>query len=291
VSDRPLEPVPVRRALEQALEHIARRPLLVVSDFDGTLSKIVQDPWAAAILPLGRRALRRLAGMRDVHVAVLSGRTAADVARRVRVGNATYLGNHGMERGYLPRGRRAESLALHVEMDADAHRAGHLAERLADELPRIVPEPWLIVERKPPAVAFHYRQAPDLAAASARVRAAVDELDPEMVLERFPGRRVLELRPVGAIAKGEALRGLIDELRPRAVFLLGDDISDALAFRVLRAARDAGETDGISVAVQARTEVPPEVIQAADVVLASPAAATRFLSALARGGGGAGRPG
>ncbi len=263
-----------------ALDHLERRPLLFVSDFDGTLSRIVQDPWAAAIVPLGRRALRRLAGTDGVHVAVLSGRTAADVAARVRAGNVTYLGNHGLERAYLPRGGRPERLV--PEVDSDAHEAGHLAERIAEELPRAIREPWLIVERKPPTVAFHFRQAPDVAAAGERVRAAVDELDPEGVLERFPGRRVLELRPVGAIAKGDALRRLLDELRPASVFMLGDDVSDALAFRVLKEAREAGETDGISVAIQARAEVPPEVIDAADIVLASPAAATQFLSRISR---------
>ncbi|HEY7600339.1 MAG TPA: trehalose-phosphatase, partial [Candidatus Limnocylindrales bacterium] len=83
-ADRPA-PVSLRQAVEQARRHIRRRPLLVVSDFDGTLSNIVMDPWAAEVLPLGRRALRRLAGKPGVHVAVLSGRTATDVARRVRV--------------------------------------------------------------------------------------------------------------------------------------------------------------------------------------------------------------
>jgi len=280
VTSPPLRPVSVREAVEETLDHLERRPLLFVSDFDGTLSNIVQDPWGAQILPLGRRALRSLAGRSGVQVAVLSGRTAADVAARVRVGNVTYLGNHGMERAFLSRGGRPESLSPSVE--SDAHEAGHLAERLAEELPRLVPDEWLIVERKPPTVAFHFRQAPDVAAAGERVRAAVDELDPEGVLERFPGRRVLELRPAGAVAKGEAFRSLLDEVKPGSVFMLGDDVSDALAFRVLRDARAAGETDGVSVAVQARAEVPVEVAEAADLVLASPTAATRFLSALAR---------
>lgn len=263
-----------------AVEHLARRPLLIVSDFDGTLSKIVDDPWGASILPLGRRALRRLAGLPDVHVVVLSGRSSADVARRVRVGGVTYLGNHGMERATIPRRGRAERLA--VKTDAVAEEAVHAAERLAAELPRVLPEKWLVVERKPPAVAFHYRTAPDLEVAARRVREAVDELEPNGILERFPGRRVLELRPHGAVAKGDALAALVEELRPRSVFMLGDDVSDAMAFRTLRELRAKGATDGVAVAVQARAEVPPEVLDAADIVLASPAEATRFLSALAR---------
>lgn len=51
-------PVAVSAAVDAAAAHLSRRPLLVVSDFDGTLSRIVDDPWGARILPLGRRALR-----------------------------------------------------------------------------------------------------------------------------------------------------------------------------------------------------------------------------------------
>jgi trehalose-phosphatase len=273
-------PVTVRAAVDVAAAHLTRRPLLVVSDFDGTLSRIVDDPWGAQIVPLGRRALRALAGLPNVHVVVLSGRTAADVAARVRVGGVTYLGNHGMERGFVPRRGRPDRLRTTV--DDASHEAAHMAEHLAAELPRMIPEPWLIVERKPPAVALHYRTAPDVAAAGARVRAVVDQLDPRGILERFPGRRILELRPFGAVAKGEALTALIDELRPASVFMLGDDVSDAMAFRALRELRSKGATDGVAVAIQARAEVPAEVLAAADIVLGSPVDATRFLSALHR---------
>jgi trehalose 6-phosphate phosphatase len=169
-----------------------------------------------------------------------------------------------------------------VDVDEASHDAIHAAERIGDELPALVPEPWLIVERKPPSVAFHWRQAPDTDAARERVLAAVEKLDPEHVLERFPGRRVLELRPVGAVAKGEAFERMVSEWEPASVFLLGDDVSDALAFSALRRLRAHGVTDGVAVAVQARAEVPVEVMAAADVVLASPVEATRFLSAIAR---------
>jgi trehalose 6-phosphate phosphatase len=270
----------VRAAVEAAAAHLDRRPLLVVSDFDGTLSKIVDDPWGASILPLGRRALRALAGMDGVHVVVLSGRSSRDVAARVRVGGVQYVGNHGMERAYLPRGGRPEN--LDIDVDEASHEAIHAAERLAEQMPRMIREPWLVVEPKPPSVAFHWRAAPDIDAAAVQVMAAVEKLDPDQTLERFQGRRVLELRPPGAVAKGEALKRLVEEWKPLSVFMLGDDVSDAMAFRVLRQMRSAGVTDGAAVAVQARAEVPPAVLEAADIVLASPIDATRFLSALSR---------
>jgi trehalose 6-phosphate phosphatase len=272
--------ISIDEAIARVSHHLARRPLLVCTDFDGTLSTIEMDPWAAAVLPLGRAALRRLAALPEVVVAVLSGRTAWDVAARVRVGNVIYLGNHGMERGYLPRGGRPEKLQVSVIGASQAEAA--LAERLAGEVAARIAQPWLIVEPKPPTVAFHYRQAPDVAAAGAQVRRVVDQLDPGGVLERFPGRRILELRPPGAIGKGEAFRGLLEDVKPASVFMLGDDLSDALAFVVLRTEREAGRIDGMAVAIQARTEVPPEVAATADLVLGSPREAARFLSALAR---------
>ena len=254
--------------------------MLVVSDFDGTLSKIVNDPWGATILPLGRRALRTLAALPQVHVVVLSGRSSRDVAARVRVGGVSYVGNHGMERGFVPRRGRAESLA--TDTDEASHEATHAAERIADEMEKRIHEPWFVVERKPPSVALHWRAAPDIDAAAELVKRTVEELDPDHVLERFPGRRVMELRPPGAVAKGEAFERIVEEWQPAAVFLLGDDVSDAMAFRSLRQLRAAGLTDGVAVAVQARAEVPAEVSASADMVLASPIDATRFLSALSR---------
>jgi len=158
---RPRIAVGVGEAVELAARHLEARPLLVVSDFDGTLSRIVDDPWGAAILPLGRRALRALAGLPQVYVVVLSGRTAADAASRVRVGGVAYLGNHGMERAFLRRGGRPER--LRTMFDETAHEAAHAAARLADEVPHLVPEPRLVFERNPPPEAFQIRTAPDSA--------------------------------------------------------------------------------------------------------------------------------
>lgn len=273
-------PVRANVALGLVRPQLHRRPALIVSDFDGTLSPIVDDPWGATIVPLARRALRLLAGLPGVHVAILSGRTSEDVARRVRVGGARYLGNHGLERGALLRRQRAGTLTVATEPWASIF--GETAERLAAQVAQRIPEPWLIVERKAPAVAFHYRTAPDPEDAARRVSEAVDAADPDGLLVRFPGRRVLELRPPGATAKGEALIAVMDEIHPAVTLMFGDDRSDALAFVALRAARDAGMTEGVAIAVQARAEAPREVADAADVLLASPVEAARLLAAIAR---------
>jgi len=266
--------------------------LLVVADFDGTLAEGSRDPAAAVIVPLARRALRRLARVSldrpdRVVVAILTGRTVADVAVRVRVGGIVYLGDHGLQTGTFPRG--GDPTRLVTEFRA-GHEASHApAEILAARVPEVLGRPpWLFVERKGPSVAFHVRQAEDRVAARAAVEAAIETVDRELPpheLAHYRGRLVVDLRPRTAGGKREAFEHLLADVRPAAVVAFGDDISDADGFTVLRAARGTGAIDGLAVAVTGPHGMPDEVRAAADIVLRTPYDAARALSALARATG------
>ena len=273
------------------LERILGRPgrLLIVSDFDGTLAEGSRDPAAAAIVPLARRALRRLAGIERrrpdrLAVAILTGRAVPDAARRVRVGGIRYLGDHGLQTGTYPRGRQAER--VEVAVVSDHEHAVEPAAILADRVPRLLGSPsWLFVERKGPSVAFHVRQADDRVAARAAVEGAIETVDrdlPPHDLAHYRGRLVVDLRPRSAGGKREAMKRLIHDLRPSSVVVLGDDLSDADAFAVVRERRAAGNLDGLAIAVTGPHGMPPEVRETADLMLAGPFYAARALSLLAR---------
>lgn len=262
---------------------------MVVTDFDGTLSKIDPDPLGARIDPLGRVALRRLsrlAGLFPAHlrVFVLSGRAALDVAARVRVGGLTYLGNHGLEGGALPPGTRAERLTVALD-DTVAGFSGP-ARRLGSLVAESLGRPgWLFVEDKGPAVAFHFRAAPDGDIARTLVDQAVAEGLAALATDgfmRLEGRKVIEIRPASAGGKGRTLERLLERERPGAVLVMGDDVSDAEAFRTLAEARADGRVTGLAVGIQGGAETPPAVLESADVVLPTPHDAARLLSALAR---------
>ena len=275
--------------------------LLVVTDFDGTLATISPDPLAARIEPLGRAALRTLAGLaagrpERLAVAVLSGRIALDVAARVRVGGIEYHGDHGLEVGFLPRRARAERLAV-VADPAFAgldERARAIGAAVALALGR--PD-WLFVEDKGPSVAFHFRAAPDPAAAADLVGTAVEvALDAqgaehrarpgggaEPGFLRYDGRRILELRPIGAGGKGAAMARLLADGSFDAAIVLGDDRSDAEAFAAVRVAHAEGRlAASLTVAVHGLAETPPEITATADVTVADPRQAARVLAMLAR---------
>ena len=278
-------------AVEASIRHLVdgRRPLLIVSDFDGTLSPIVLEPTAARIVPAARAALRRLARLAEtrperVRVVVLSGRGARDVAGRVRVGGVAYHGNHGIEAGSLARGSRAEQLevASDAGLEPFVPGASALGRAVARELGH---PPWLFVEDKGPSVAFHFRQAPNPEQARAALLEAIEAVESEVGdhgLAAIDGRRVIEFRPAEAGGKGTAVERLIERERPGAVLVIGDDRTDAEAFSVVRAARKAGRLDGLAIAVLSHQETPPEVHETADAGLPDPVAAARVLTLIAR---------
>ena len=269
-----------------ALAHA--RPILVITDFDGTLSPIVEVPGDARIVPAARRALARLGATADalpegaLVVAVLSGRDAADVARRVGVPGIRYLGQHGIEQGRLGPEPGARPV---VETDPGFDAAGtdlaRLAERAAEGLGR--PD-WLSIEPKGASIGLHYRRAGDPEAARVSIHAALDAAARDLELrhvDRLESRRVVELRPGGAPGKGDAAQRLIDEVRPASVLITGDDRTDVDGFRVVRRLRDATPAQALIVGVSGAAETPPELLEAVDVMLASPDDAAAVLDALA----------
>src|SRR5512136_1712995 len=71
--------------------------ILLLTDFDGTLSPIVGRPEEAVLPGDTRRVLETLAGHARVGVAVISGRALGDIKNRVGIQGITYAGNHGIE--------------------------------------------------------------------------------------------------------------------------------------------------------------------------------------------------
>ena len=288
VQDPPADTWPSVRDRALALVR-ARPPLLVVTDFDGTVSPINSDPMGAAIEPVARIALRRLAGMTErrpdrLAVAVLSGRAATDLAGRVRVGGVRYLGNHGIEAGTLGRRARAERLQVQVDpaLAGYVEPAAALARSVVDRLGS--PE-WLFVEPKGPSIGLHFRQAPDADAAREALIAAIEAAERESGgsgLVQFAGRKMIELRPERAGGKGDAARRLLERLHPGGVLAFGDDVSDAEAFAAIAAARERGELEALLVGVHGAAETPPRMTAAADAFVATPRDAGRLLAAVAR---------
>jgi trehalose 6-phosphate phosphatase len=249
----------------------------VVTDFDGTLAPIVEDPATARPFPGTAALLTRLARRFGV-VAVVSGRPAGFLVEHlVTAGTAGTAGAvPGAEGVHLIGLYGLESAAagggVVVEPAAEPWRAvvAEVAGRLRADAPAGVG-----VESKDLAVTVHWRRAPAAAGwAADRVAAEAGRSG----LVAHPGRRSLELRPPLAIDKGTVLRRIIGSCS--AGCYLGDDLGDLPAFTALS---DWAATDGrVGVAVAViDEETAPGVAALADLTVTGPESAVGLLAWLA----------
>jgi len=266
-SDAPPTPA-MERALSLARDALAATPAGLLTDFDGTLSPIVGDPTAARLVAGAHGPLARLADRLAV-VAIVTGRAPLDARRMTGVPGLLVAGNHGLE--WL------EPDAVEPTVAPETARVRGL---LVDLLARVPPIDGVFVEEKGLSAAVHYRNAAEPEAARQRL---IDALGPMPDgLERRHGRMSIELRPTGLGDKGAATRQIIDRFRLRGVVVMGDDMTDLDMFAAVAAARAGGVRAAI-IGVGGAHETPPQVIAAADVVLADPQEAAELLARLASG--------
>ena len=204
--------------LDQALEAIARVPiLLVATDYDGTLSPIVDNPDDAKPVRESIIALRALATLSGTHCAVISGRSLSDLANLSSLdGQIMLVGSHGSE------------------FDQDFVRTLTdeqvlLRQRVLDEMHRIAAEDKRFhIETKPASIAFHYRNVADEKAEKAvnELLAGAATWDDVRVKS---GKKVIELAVVHT-SKGDCIDALRHRVGATAVVYFGDDITDEDAF-------------------------------------------------------------
>jgi trehalose 6-phosphate phosphatase len=244
----------------------AASPLVILLDIDGTLAPIAPRPEDARVPAETSAVLRRLVARPDTHVALVTGRVAADARAMVDADGLWVVGNHGAER-IAPDGATAVDDAVAPYEVALASAATSLAGPLAAI-------PGVLVEFKRWSLAVHYRLADR--ARVPEVEALVLETAAREGLRTGSGKEVLELRPPADVNKGTAVLALLDRFGARGagagVLFAGDDVTDEDAFRRL-----GGDVpDALTVRVG-----PPDVETAARCVVDDPAAVRQLLERLA----------
>lgn len=196
--------------------------ILIATDFDGTLTPIVERPEDARLDGRAQRVLSALARGRGTHVAILSGRTLTDVAAKVSAIAPVWIaGDHGSV---------VADPENHVHRFDDTRYDARLAalRTRAEDLARVFA--GATVEVKPRGVALHYRQVPahkhEAIIEMFRLSCAAYRVHPLL------GRMVVEGR-CGDGDKGMALRYIMSRLpKETSVVYVGDDATDepALAY-------------------------------------------------------------
>jgi trehalose 6-phosphate phosphatase len=268
-------PVLATAAGREGWEAIVNDPAgaVIATDFDGTLSPLVEDPSMSRAADGALDALARLATSVG-QLAIVTGRPAlvatelSGVSGHAGLGRLVVLGHYGLERWEASTGAITSEPVPEGVAVARGRLPGVLVDAgLADAY----------VEDKDSSLAVHTRRLADPAGALEALRTPLSELADEVELRLEPGNLVLELRPPG-IDKGVALRRLVESTGAHSVLYAGDDLGDLAAFQALQELRG----DGLhAVLVAARSSGATELAEAADIVVDDPAGVVTVLTALA----------
>jgi trehalose 6-phosphate phosphatase len=241
---------------------------VLLFDFDGTLSPLVDDPAAARPLPGVVERLERLAGAYR-RVGAVSGRPVAFLAEQLPA-SVALSGLYGLESRVdgqavaHPEAGRWRPVVAEVVREAEAATAvGHRAH-------------GAVVEAKGLSVTLHVRTRPELADAVAEL---AHRLAASAGLEVRPAKMSVELHPPVEVDKGTAVLALAEGAS--GVLYAGDDVGDLPAFAALDVlALRTPPVAGLGVVVDG-PELPDALRAPGRIVLRDQTAVLDLLDALA----------
>ena len=255
----------VQLAAERIRHGASHRHLLLLCDFDGTLSEFDNDPAAVWLKPERRALLERLASSPGVSLAIVSGRRLDDVkARTALTGEVYYAGLHGLEI------QSAHEHYLHQELPAAEVALRELAGPLDAELAAVE---GAFLEDKTHALVAHFRASTADGARRAEdilMRRAKHALDAG-TLRVMRGASMVELMPNIDWHKGSAVQWILDRVgRQHGTtwpVYIGDDLTDEDGFRAV-------QEIGLSIAASERAA-------GADLAVDGPSEVEALLRAIA----------
>jgi len=192
------------------LAKLARSNVLLAFDFDGTLAPIVADRELAEMRTETSRLFNVVCQLYPC--AVISGRSRADVGRRLGTAAVKYvIGNHGLEPG------------------PDLHEfANEMAATRTSLALALMRDPGIEIEDKTYSLAVHYRKSHDKRRAQAAIRAAISAFPMQMRI--VTGKFVVNIVPERAANKGDSLLELRERESASSAFYVGDDVTDEDVF-------------------------------------------------------------
>jgi trehalose-phosphatase len=206
--------------------------IILLSDYDGTLTEIVSRPEQAILSPEMKTRLCDLTARPLFSIGIISGRSLAEIKSMVGISGIYYAGNHGFE---------IEGPGLKFTNPAAREAQAEIKKLTRKLSARLSHIRGVIVEDKGLSLSVHYR--------------LVNKNDHEMVAGIFheitsprenkgkiritSGKKVWEVRPPIDWHKGKAIEAISQAIRkirrsePGPTIYLGDDTTDEDAFRVI----------------------------------------------------------
>ena len=208
------------------------RHAMLMFDFDGTLTPIVDTPEMAKLYEQTRVLLKSLARSHNFTVAVVSGRAINDLQCKVAVPGIIYAGNHGLE---IEGPGMSFVHPIIDEIKPVLRVIGLVLKKTLGTMRGVV------VEDKGLTLSVHYRLVDDEKAYEVKsiVENTVGVAEVLGKVRTTPGKKVHEVRPNVPWDKGKAIKYIMKRYgkggRKSGLLpiYLGDDLTDEDAFSVV----------------------------------------------------------
>jgi trehalose 6-phosphate phosphatase len=242
--------------------------VLLLCDYDGTLTPITEKPELADLSENTRQLLQALTRQKHFTVSVISGRALADLRQMVGIDGIIYVGNHGLE-------IEGPGVALVNPLADEMKPVFRMINQALNKA--LASIKGVRVEDKGLTVSLHYRMVEESKSEEVKniFERVIASAGSQGKFRVTSGKKVYEVRPAVDWDKGEAIALLIDrygmantkqQLLP---IFLGDDQTDEDGFKVIE------KHGGVSIFVG---EKPGH--SAARYYLKSPAEVEQFLERL-----------
>lgn len=262
---------------DRVVQHMAQgQPLQLLLDYDGTLSPIVEKP-AQAFLPNNVvNLLRQLSQTPMVHLAIVSGRSVAQLCHflaALQSENIWLGGLHGGEVYHLKTATYLQQLA--VLPAEQQQRFNQFKTSLACCLQEHgLLAQGIVLEDKGHSLALHYRLASALVEQQAMAvlnQLLQTVLQPDNAFRLQAGKQVVEILPKGS-DKGQCVQFLHQywaaqtstasysaSLQPPLLCYIGDDLTDEAAFQAVNTLGGISVMVGKPLTVSCATAALPTV--------------------------------
>ncbi len=214
--------------IESAIKKSKR--VLLLLDYDGTLTPIAPTPGDAVIDSEIRKILISIAGKDKYAVGIISGRSLREIKDLLKIKGICYAGNHGLE---IEAGKVKFVHPDFLQFEPCIREISEMLRAISKGIKGVV------LEDKGMTLSFHYRLVdrkwvPKLKRAFSKVCGPYEK---KGKIKLTTGKKVLEVRPAISWDKGKAVQKieqLTDSTSASLTFYFGDDKTDEDAFAVLK---------------------------------------------------------
>lgn len=221
-------------------KELLNKQLFLLMDYDGTLAPIADTPAEALIPQDTKDLLADLSVMKNIKLAIVSGRELKDVKKMVGIPGMIYAGNHGLE-------IEGPGIEFSVKVpEGTITLLQNIKKLLSFKLGAVK---GVYIEDKKLAIALHYRNAKTgvISMLKEYFNYAVQPYLMTNKVDVLIGKMVYEVRPHVDWNKGNAIMWLISKItketdREILPIYIGDDITDESVFKCL-------ENTGVTVFV------------------------------------------